>query len=134
MRRGASPSGSVSSASAVKPGSAWSASRRSASAPGPSTRIRRGGMELVAQVVPHRHEVDEVVRVEMADDHRREVRGRDVREEPGERSLAQVEEHVGGALGDQVAGSGGALPVGVRRARAQHRQPHATLLIRTRGA
>jgi hypothetical protein len=49
-----------------------------------------GWVELVAQVVAERHEIDEMVGVEVADHHPGEVRGLQTAGQPGERARAQV--------------------------------------------
>ena len=83
-----------------------------------------GGRALIAQVMAQRDEVDEVVRVEMADDDRIE-RGRIERvREAGERTLAEVEEHARIIVAEQVRSAGGTGSIGVRRPRTDHVEVH----------
>ena len=58
-------------------------------------------------------------------------RGRvDVSEQPGQRSLAEIEQEMGLSVRDEVAGAGGTFAVRVRGPRAEDGQPHASSLMR----
>ncbi len=79
---------------------------------------------LPAQVEPERDQVDEVVRVQVADDHGIEVRGVQQPREPAERALAQVEQEGAVAAGQEVGRAGRPGAVRVRGSGADDREVH----------
>ena len=76
--------------------------------------------ELPTQVVPHRNEVDEVVRMKVADHDRVERARVDRPGQPGERALPEIEQEPGIAVRDQIGRTHGTRSVGVRRSRTDH--------------
>jgi hypothetical protein len=80
--------------------------------------------ELPPQVVAHRHEVDEVIGVQVADedgiDGARFERGR----QPGKRPLAEVEDDRRGAGTYQVRGARRSDLIGVRRSSPEDVETH----------
>jgi len=74
--------------------------------------------------VAERNEIDEVVRMEVADKHRRQVPRFGGEGELGERALTEVEDDGGSIVGDEVGRTEGARAVGVRRPGAEDRQLH----------
>ena len=85
--------GSTSSVAAVNPGSSWSASIRCSRPGGRDHPDVTLGPELPLEVVTQRHEIDEVIRVEVTDDDRIEAARLDGRREARERSLTEIEDH-----------------------------------------
>ena len=79
---------------------------------------------LPAQVVAERHEIDEVVRVEMADDHRVEGRRIEGGRQSRERSLTEIEEHARVAESHEVRSTGRAGSIGVCGPRTDHVKVH----------
>ena len=92
---------------------------RGAQHPDPPRRL-----ELVAQVVAQRHQIDEVVRMQVAHYDGIQILGPDPGEDPWERSLAKVQQDGRRAVGNQVAGPRGAFAVRVGGPGAEHRQSH----------
>ncbi len=82
------------------------------------------GLELVAEVVPQRDEIDEVVRMEMADEDCREVARLELSHEARERALAQIEQDRGRAGADQVGGASRSGSIRVGGTRPQDGQLH----------
>ncbi len=74
-----------------------------------------GRVELVAEVVAERHEVDEVVRVEVADDHRSQVFRLETTREAGKGALADVQADRLSTVGHDIARRGRAGSTRVRR-------------------
>ncbi len=89
---------------------------------------------LVAQVVTQRDEVDEVVRVEVADDDRVERARVDVTGQPREGALAEVEDEARAVEAEQVGGAGRAGPVRVGRARTDDVEAHGCYRAPSRAA
>jgi HKD family nuclease len=79
---------------------------------------------LPAQVVAQRNEIDEVVRMEMADNDRVERRRIERFRKPGERALAEVEEHARITVAEQVRSARGTGSIGVRGPRTDHIEVH----------
>ena len=79
---------------------------------------------LPAQVEPERDQVDEVVRVQVADDDRIEVRRVQHPGEPGERALAQVEQEGALAVRQEIGRAGRPGAVRVRGSGADDREIH----------
>ena len=69
--------------------------------------------ELIEQVVPQRHEVDEVIRMQVADDNGVERARLDRSREPRKRALAQIEQEVGRGGPDEICGARRAWAIGV---------------------
>ena len=122
----------MSSASPAKPGSARSASSRSRKPAGREDPHAPRGLELVAQVVAEGHEVDEVVRVQVADDDGLEGARIDAPGDPGEASLAQVQADPAPVVLDHVGARRRAGAVRVGGAGSDDEEVHGSAGYRVR--
>jgi hypothetical protein len=82
-------------------------------------------LALEAQVVAECHQVDEMVRMQVADDDRIERFRRQEARQPRKRPLAEVQQEIRPVRPKEVRGPGRAKPIGVCRPRADHVQVHA---------
>jgi hypothetical protein len=82
--------------------------------------------DVIAKVMAERDEIDEMVRMEVADEHRLEPLRWDPCRKPGEGTVTQVEGDRMVAGPDQVAGAGGPSGVGIGRPGADDGQTHET--------
>ena len=77
---------------------------------------------LIAKVMAQRHEVDEVIGVEVADDDRIDGRRIDQPGQPRERALAEVEQKARAIGSQKIGGASGPRSIGIRRTGPDHAQ------------